>query len=182
MHPAIRIIGIDPGLRRTGWGVVESQAIRCASWHPALCAPTTTRIWRSRLCQLHDGLSAVCRRTAPDEAAVEQTFVNKDAVATLKLGQARGIAHAGAGARGTAGRRICAQRREKGGDRRGPWRQEADPHDGEGADAEGRLRRRRCGRRAGDRDLPCASSRRALRRACCCDGGRRKAGIFRSST
>src|SRR6476660_8778697 len=69
---AIRIIGIDPGLRRTGWGIIDSDGVR--------------------LGQLFDGLQEVLARLSPVEAAVEQTFVNRDASATLKLGQARGIA------------------------------------------------------------------------------------------
>jgi len=89
---AIRILGIDPGLRRTGWGVVdvEGNALR-------FVAAGTVRSdgdasLADRLCQLHDGLQAVLAEYRPEEAAVEATFVNKDASATLKLGQARGIA------------------------------------------------------------------------------------------
>ena len=92
MKQAIRIIGIDPGLRRTGWGVIESTG---NSLH-FIAAGTVTSDDKmdlaSRLCQLHEGLSAVLHQMMPDEAAVEHTFVNKDAGATLKLGQARGIA------------------------------------------------------------------------------------------
>ena len=89
---SVRIIGIDPGLRRTGWGVVESDGnrlifIACGSVEPPDTLPLS-----SRLLAIHDGLSAVLREFAPAEAAVEQTFVNKDGVATLKLGQARGVA------------------------------------------------------------------------------------------
>ncbi len=88
----IRIIGIDPGLRRTGWGMIDSlnNSLR-------FVASGTVRSdgdlpLSARLCQLHDGLAAVLEGHAPHEAAVEATFVNKDASATLKLGQARGIA------------------------------------------------------------------------------------------
>ena len=92
MKKAIRIIGIDPGLRRTGWGVIESAG---NSLH-FVAAGTVTSDDKldlaSRLRQLHEGLSAVLHQMMPDEAAVEHTFVNKDAAATLKLGQARGIA------------------------------------------------------------------------------------------
>jgi crossover junction endodeoxyribonuclease RuvC len=88
----LRIIGIDPGLRRTGWGVVESEGSRlafigCGSVEPPEGLPLS-----SRLLAIHDGLAAVLRELVPAEAAVEQTFVNKDGVATLKLGQARGVA------------------------------------------------------------------------------------------
>ena len=91
IRAAVRI-GIDPGLRRTGWGVIESEGNRliyvgCGSVEPPDDLPLA-----NRLLAIHEGLSAVLGRYTPMEAAVEQTFVNKDGVATLKLGQARGIA------------------------------------------------------------------------------------------
>ncbi|MCP3447031.1 crossover junction endodeoxyribonuclease RuvC [Bradyrhizobium sp. CCGUVB14] len=90
-HP-VRIIGIDPGLRRTGWGVIEADGNRliyvaCGSVEPPDDLPLA-----SRLLAIHEGLTAVLSHHTPMEAAVEQTFVNKDGVATLKLGQARGVA------------------------------------------------------------------------------------------
>ncbi len=92
MAETIRIIGIDPGLRRTGWGIVET----CGNTLRFIGAGTVVSDAKadlaSRLCALHDGLAAIIHAQMPGEAAVEQTFVNKDAVATLKLGQARGIA------------------------------------------------------------------------------------------
>ncbi|MGN6538302.1 MAG: crossover junction endodeoxyribonuclease RuvC [Mesorhizobium sp.] len=92
MNEAIRIIGIDPGLRRTGWGVVESAGNALRFVAAGTVRSDDKAALAVRLCQLHDGLAEVLERTAPQEAAVEQTFVNKDATATLKLGQARGIA------------------------------------------------------------------------------------------
>ncbi|WP_298113415.1 crossover junction endodeoxyribonuclease RuvC [Bradyrhizobium sp.] len=88
----VRILGIDPGLRRTGWGVIEVEGNRlvyvgCGSVEPPNDLPLS-----SRLLAIHDGLAAVLGDFRPLEAAVEQTFVNKDGVATLKLGQARGVA------------------------------------------------------------------------------------------
>ncbi|MEZ2147480.1 crossover junction endodeoxyribonuclease RuvC [Bradyrhizobium sp. DN5] len=88
----VRIIGIDPGLRRTGWGVIEAEGNRliyvaCGSVEPADDLPLS-----NRLLAIHQGLAAVLSDHKPMEAAVEQTFVNKDGVATLKLGQARGVA------------------------------------------------------------------------------------------
>jgi crossover junction endodeoxyribonuclease RuvC len=88
----IRILGIDPGLRRTGWGLIETDGnrlihIACGSVETNEKAPLS-----ERLVVIHDGLIAVIERYAPQEAAVEQTFVNTNAAATLKLGQARGIA------------------------------------------------------------------------------------------
>jgi crossover junction endodeoxyribonuclease RuvC len=92
MTRAIRILGIDPGLRRTGWGIVEVAGNRLGFLG---CGSVTTRdddALAARLLAIHDGLLRVLGEFRPDEAAVEATFVNKDAKATLKLGQARGIA------------------------------------------------------------------------------------------
>jgi crossover junction endodeoxyribonuclease RuvC len=92
MTSLIRIIGIDPGLRRTGWGVVEITGNRLGFLG---CGSVTTREQdglAERLLAIHDGLARVVDEFRPHEAAVEATFVNKDAKATLKLGQARGIA------------------------------------------------------------------------------------------
>jgi len=92
MMQAIRIIGIDPGLRRTGWGVVESLGNSLRFIASGTVRSDDKADLASRLRQLHDGLSQTLHSHMPDEAAVEATFVNKDATATLKLGQARGIA------------------------------------------------------------------------------------------
>ena len=92
MADTIRIIGIDPGLRRTGWGVVDISGNSLRFVASGTVKSDEKAALATRLCQLHDGLVEAIERFAPDEAAVEQTFVNKDAVATLKLGQARGIA------------------------------------------------------------------------------------------
>jgi crossover junction endodeoxyribonuclease RuvC len=92
MAAAIRIIGIDPGLRRTGWGVVETLGNSLHFVAAGTVRSDDKGALASRLKQLHDGLVAVLREHMPQEAAVEATFVNKDAVATLKLGQARGVA------------------------------------------------------------------------------------------
>lgn len=87
----MRVIGIDPGLRRTGWGIVDVEGTRIGHVANGTC-PSEGSDLAARLCSLHAQLTAVLGRYAPQAAAVEQTFVNKDAVATLKLGQARGIA------------------------------------------------------------------------------------------
>jgi crossover junction endodeoxyribonuclease RuvC len=92
MTRAIRIIGIDPGLRRTGWGVIEIAGNRLGFLG---CGSVTTNDKDSlaaRLLTIHDGLMRILDEFRPDEAAVEHTFVNNNATATLKLGQARGIA------------------------------------------------------------------------------------------
>ena len=92
IRSSLRILGIDPGLRRTGWGVIEIDGNRlifvgCGSVEPEGDLPLSRR-----LLAIHEGLAAVLGDFRPAEAAVEQTFVNKDGVATLKLGQARGVA------------------------------------------------------------------------------------------
>ncbi|MGN6771671.1 MAG: crossover junction endodeoxyribonuclease RuvC [Rhizobiaceae bacterium] len=92
MTTAIRIIGIDPGLRRTGWGVVETLGNSLRFVAAGTVRSDDKAALAARLRQLHDGLLAVLHEHMPQEAAVEATFVNKDAVATLKLGQARGVA------------------------------------------------------------------------------------------
>src|ERR1700691_2738993 len=92
MTRPIRILGIDPGLRRTGWGIVEITGNRLVFLR---CGSVTTNDRDSlaeRLVTIHNGLVRVLDEFRPDEAAVEATFVNKDAKSTLKLGQARGIA------------------------------------------------------------------------------------------
>jgi len=92
MTQTIRIIGIDPGLRRTGWGIIETEGNRLRFIASGTVVSDEKRTLSARLCQLHQGLSQVLQDYMPHEAAVEHTFVNKDATATLKLGQARGIA------------------------------------------------------------------------------------------
>ncbi len=92
MAETIRIIGIDPGLRRTGWGIIDAIGNSLRFVGSGTIRSDADMDLASRLCQLHDGLEAIIHAHMPVEAAVEQTFVNKDATATLKLGQARGIA------------------------------------------------------------------------------------------
>jgi crossover junction endodeoxyribonuclease RuvC len=88
----IRILGIDPGLRRTGWGMVAIEGNRLSFVACGSVASDDKAALSLRLVSIHDGLREVVAAHAPDEAAVEATFVNRDAAATLKLGQARGIA------------------------------------------------------------------------------------------
>jgi crossover junction endodeoxyribonuclease RuvC len=92
MGRPIRILGIDPGLRRTGWGMIDVDGNRLVF---TACGSVATRdkaALPARLVTIHDELARVIAQFNPDEAAVEATFVNKDAGATLKLGQARGVA------------------------------------------------------------------------------------------
>ena len=93
MRPApIRIIGIDPGLRRTGWGIVESDGVRLSYVASGLVTSDDEGELAYRLRELYEGLCGVIASFRPHEAAIEETFVNKDARSTLKLGQARGMA------------------------------------------------------------------------------------------
>jgi crossover junction endodeoxyribonuclease RuvC len=92
MTRPIRILGIDPGLRRTGWGIVEISGNRLGFLGRGSVTTRDDDSLAMRLVTIHDGLTRVLDEFRPDEAAVEATFVNKDAKATLKLGQARGIA------------------------------------------------------------------------------------------
>ncbi len=86
----VRIIGIDPGLRNTGWGVIEQEGQRLIYVADGSVHSDAGAELAVRLLQIHQQLLEVITRFAPDEAAIEETFVNKDARATLKLGQARG--------------------------------------------------------------------------------------------
>ena len=92
IRPPTRIIGIDPGLRHTGWGIVEIEGSRLSYIGCGVIEPSTTADLADRLAAIHEGLRVVIHDYAPHEAAVEETYVNKDARATLKLGAARGIA------------------------------------------------------------------------------------------
>ncbi|MEM8959001.1 MAG: crossover junction endodeoxyribonuclease RuvC [Pseudomonadota bacterium] len=87
----MRVLGLDPGLRRLGWGVIETEGSHLRHLANGTCR-TEGGTLAARLLELHTQLSAIVARWGPDEAAVEQTFVNRDGAATLKLGQARAIA------------------------------------------------------------------------------------------
>ncbi|KPF73105.1 crossover junction endodeoxyribonuclease RuvC [Bosea sp. AAP35] len=92
MNPPIRILGIDPGLRKTGWGVVVSEGSKLG-FVACGCVESDAGLPLSeRLRQLHDGLTRIVMSHMPDEVAVEETFVNRDPQSALKLGQARGVA------------------------------------------------------------------------------------------
>ena len=87
----MRVLGIDPGLRNLGWGVIEVTGNRLTHLGNGICKSVGDDL-AARLLSLHGQLTEVAERFRPDTAAVEQTFVNKDGAGTLKLGQARGIA------------------------------------------------------------------------------------------
>jgi crossover junction endodeoxyribonuclease RuvC len=87
-----RIMGIDPGLRRTGWGIIESEGSRLRFVACGVLTPRIDVALALRLVHLHEGLMRLIAEHHPHEAAVEETFVNAGARSTLLLGQARGIA------------------------------------------------------------------------------------------
>jgi len=87
----MRVLGIDPGLQKTGWGVVDVEGSRLHYVASGLIRTNTKESLGARLAQLHRDLSAVVDVQAPQGAAVEETFVNKNPASALKLGQARGV-------------------------------------------------------------------------------------------
>jgi crossover junction endodeoxyribonuclease RuvC len=89
---ATRILGIDPGLTHTGWGVIESAGSHLRFVAAGAISTGTVDELPARLVQIHNALSHLIGEWRPDEAAVEHTYVNKNPAAALKLGQARGVA------------------------------------------------------------------------------------------
>jgi crossover junction endodeoxyribonuclease RuvC len=87
----MRLIGLDPGLRHTGWGVIEAVDNRLAAVAAGAVHSDARMPLAERLLALFEQLEAVLDRYAPHEAAVEETFVNKNPASTLKLGLARGV-------------------------------------------------------------------------------------------
>lgn len=87
----MRLIGFDPGLRHTGWGVIESDGNRLRHVADGTVRPDPNDCTALRLRHLHAGLAEVLAEFRPEEAAVEETFVNANPESTLKLGQARGV-------------------------------------------------------------------------------------------
>lgn len=89
MSNTIRILGLDPGLRRTGWGVVACEGSRLSWVAHGVIAPSDTAPFAERLLHLFEAVTALCEAYGPHEAAVEETFVNVNGSSTLKLGHAR---------------------------------------------------------------------------------------------
>ncbi len=92
MSERIRILGVDPGLRNTGWGIIECEGPRLAFIACGVIRPDADAPMAQRLLCVHEALTAVIAAHAPAEVAVEETFVSRDAKASLKLGHARGVA------------------------------------------------------------------------------------------
>ena len=91
-NKAIRILGLDPGLRRTGWGIIECSGSNLVYIASGLICSETKDDLAYRLAELYQGVLEVISNFQPLEAAVEETFVNDNPRSTLKLGQARGMA------------------------------------------------------------------------------------------
>ena len=121
MADAIRIIGIDPGLRRTGWGVLDISGSRLSFVAAGTVRPDDRLPLAERLCLIHDGLAKVLEEYSPDEAAVEAT-----ANGTVAKGQARTgllLAHRAGGRSSPSSRPAC--RRSRGSAAVGPWQDQS---------------------------------------------------------
>src|SRR4051812_1621057 len=92
MANTIRILGLDPGLRRTGWGVIGLDGSRLIHIAHGVIAPKETGAFADRLLFLFEGICAVIEAHAPHEAAVEETFMTANGQSTLRLGHARAAA------------------------------------------------------------------------------------------
>src|SRR6185369_8812628 len=88
----MRIIGLDPGLQHTGWGIIDQDGSRLSFVAAGRISSVASQPLAQRLVDIHTGLIAVLDAHQPDTAAVEETFVNKNPTSTLKLGLARGVA------------------------------------------------------------------------------------------
>ena len=86
-----RILGLDPGLRRTGWGVIDIEGSKIRHIAHGVIAPDVSLEMSQRLNHIFDGICQVIDLYQPQEAAVEKTFVNNNPTTTLKLGEARGV-------------------------------------------------------------------------------------------
>ena len=88
----VRLLGLDPGLRFTGWGLIEADGNRLRHRADGVIPTDSAASVPERLRVLHDALAALLAQHQPDEAAIEETYVNRNGAATLKLGYARGVA------------------------------------------------------------------------------------------
>lgn len=87
----MRLLGLDPGLRHTGWGIIDAEGNRLKHVGQGVIGTRDGTALAARLGEIYRGLGAVLDRFLPDAAAVEETFVNKNPASTLRLGMARGV-------------------------------------------------------------------------------------------
>lgn len=88
----MRILGIDPGLQKTGWGIIESEGHKLSFIASGLIKTTKAITLPERLREIDDGMCDVIAKFKPDQAGIEETFVNNNSASSLKLGCARGVA------------------------------------------------------------------------------------------
>jgi crossover junction endodeoxyribonuclease RuvC len=88
----MRVLGIDPGLERTGWGIIESEGSRLSFIAAGVIRSKPSETMAVRLCRIDTELSKIIETYKPETAAIEETFVNSNSASSLKLGQARGVA------------------------------------------------------------------------------------------
>lgn len=88
----MRILGIDPGLQKTGWGIIESEGNKLSFVACGLIKSTASKTLPERLCEIDHGMMDVILKFKPEQAAIEETFVNANPASALKLGVARGVA------------------------------------------------------------------------------------------
>ena len=105
----MRLLGIDPGLRSTGWGVIECDDGRLRHIDNGAIQPKPSLADADRLGFIFNGLSSVIAKHGPDQAAIEQIFVAKSATSALRLGMARGVGLLACGVNGLAAREISAR-------------------------------------------------------------------------
>ena len=155
----VRLLGIDPGLRFTGWGVIEADGNRLRHIADGVIATDSTDSVPPRLKVLHAALALLLADQLPDEAAVEETYVNRNGTATLKLGYARGVALLAPALAGIPVAEYGAKSVKLVGGRHRRRRQGAGADDGPPPAAGRHAAPRRCRRRARRRDLPRAPPR-----------------------
>ena len=136
-------LGVDPGLRSTGWGVIEAAGSRLGFIGCGSIQTDAATSLAERLAAIHRALAALVEREGPHEAAIEETFLNRDPQSTLKLGQARGVALASLALSGLPVAEYAANLDQEDRRRRRPRGKATGGDDGEDAAARIRPPRRR---------------------------------------
>jgi len=88
----MRLLGLDPGLRHTGWGIINSKDNKISWVASGNISPKISLSLSERLKEIHQGLNSIVKKYEPSVAAIEEVFVNMNGQSTLKLGMARGAA------------------------------------------------------------------------------------------